>query len=181
MRRQSSASATSSPLRKERPQSLVLEGTKLTASSPATPHTDLPPSGTPSLISLPDVPEAAVKHVSLTEQLSATSLEKLRRLKHRLHRALGSHEVVTRDSSEEAETSPLVLATPPVTSPSTLPSPMLHTPDSPNAMFNANHFSQDPYSRPHTPLLRQDALDPSPTMSQITIKSSSPSDRETPV
>ncbi|XP_063845071.1 kinase D-interacting substrate of 220 kDa B-like isoform X8 [Scylla paramamosain] len=112
MRRQSSASATSSPLRKERPQSLVLEGTKLTASSPATPHTDLPPSGTPSLISLPDVPEAAVKHVSLTEQLSATSLEKLRRLKHRLHRALGSHEVVTRDSSEEAETSPLVLATP---------------------------------------------------------------------
>ncbi|XP_050730432.1 kinase D-interacting substrate of 220 kDa B-like isoform X8 [Eriocheir sinensis] len=181
--RRMSASTTSSPLHKqrERPQSLVLEGSKMTASSPATPHTDLPPSGTPSLVSLPDVPEAAIRQLSITEQLSATSLEKLRRLKHRLSRVLGSHEMVTRDSSEEAETSPLVLATPPASTPTTLPSPFSHTPDSPNMVFTSNHCAADPYSRPLTPLLRQEAIDPSPTASQITVKSSSPSDRETPV
>ncbi|KAG0717265.1 hypothetical protein GWK47_054811 [Chionoecetes opilio] len=115
------SSTTSSPLHtvvhRERPHSLVLEGTQHTASSPSSPNTDLLPSGTPSLVSLPDIIHEPVKHVSLTEQLSATSLDKLRRLKHRLHRALGSHEIITRDNSEEAETSPLVLATPGLTTP----------------------------------------------------------------
>lgn len=185
---QISLSTTSSPLRRDRPHSLNLGGSDRTSSSPATPQSDLPSSAfvrhnndhpyhDQPLASLPDLPEAlaaGMKHVSLAEQFSATSLEKVgRKLKHKLQRALGSHDSMGgggRDGSDDAETSPLVLATPTLSHQSPT--------DSYTPITTPNHCG-DTYSRPGTPLLRQDASEASPS-SQITIKSSS-ADRETPV
>ncbi|KAK8734968.1 hypothetical protein OTU49_005752 [Cherax quadricarinatus] len=179
--RRISFSNSSSPLRRDRPQSLNL-GRGLrdrTASSPATPQADQYSNDDVPLASLPDLPEAlaAMKHVTLAEQFSSTSLEKLRRLKNKLHRALSSHDSTSREPSDEAETSPLVLATPPLTC--TTPT---HSSPSPTPLPDdtqlVNHCS-NPTSRPITPLLRQDALEVSPT-AHITFKLPS-ADRETPV
>nr|XP_045615687.1 kinase D-interacting substrate of 220 kDa B-like isoform X5 [Procambarus clarkii] len=176
-----SLSNSSSPLRRDRPQSLNLGRGLLdrTASSPATPQADQFPNDEVPLASLPDLPEAlaGMKHVTLAEQFSSTSLEKLRRLKHKLHRALGSHDGALKDPSDDAETSPLVLATPPVscTTPACSSPPL--TPDLEHGHM-INHCP-DATSRPVTPLVRQDAFEASPN-SLITFKQP-PADRETPV
>ncbi|KAG7155950.1 hypothetical protein Hamer_G012096 [Homarus americanus] len=179
--RRISLSNSSSPLRRDRPQSLNLGGgiRDRTASSPVSPQTDQLLNDEVPLASLPDLPEAVagMKHVSLAEQFSSTSLEKLRRIKHKLHRALGSHDGAIRDSSDDAETSPLVLATPPYSCTTPTHTPPTLTPDVENA-HPLNHC-MDTSSHPITPLLRQDALETSPT-SQITCKLPSV-DRETPV
>lgn len=148
------------------------------ASSPTTPLTEQLPNDEIPVASLPDLPGAVagVKQLSLTEQFSATSLEKLRRLKHKLHRALGSHDGATGDPSDDNETSPLVLATPLSNTTPTGPSSCF-IPDIDGGQ-PLNHCS-DSFSRPITPLLRQNAFETSPS-SQITCKSS-PADRETPV
>ncbi|XP_071550191.1 uncharacterized protein Arms isoform X4 [Panulirus ornatus] len=179
--RRISLSNSSSPLRRDRPQSLNLGRGyhDQTASSPATPQADQLPNDEIPLASLPDLPEAVagMKHVSLAEQFSSTSLEKLRRLKHKLHRALGSHDSSIRDPSDDAETSPLVLASPPLSSATPTCPSSVHTPDVEDS-HPLNHCP-DGYSRSITPLLRQDAIEASPT-SLITSKPSSV-DRETPV
>ncbi|KAK4298503.1 hypothetical protein Pmani_029159 [Petrolisthes manimaculis] len=186
--RRISLSTTSSPLRRDRPHSLNLSSNDRTSSSPATPQSELTsaflsqysndPYHDQPLASLPDLPEAlaaGMKHMSLAEQFSATSLEKVgRKLKHKLQRALGSHDSMGgggRECSEDAETSPLVLATPTLSHQSPT--------NSFTSITTPNHCGGDAYSRPSTPLLRQDASEASPS-SQITIKSS-PADRETPV
>ncbi|XP_069989287.1 kinase D-interacting substrate of 220 kDa B isoform X3 [Penaeus vannamei] len=167
-----SVSNNSSPLRRSRPQSLNL-GRGLhdpDASSPDTPQQDNLKDGEIPQASLPDLPGAVagMKHVTLAEQFSSNSMEKLRRLKYKLHRALGSHDGPLSFPSDDAETSPLVLATP------TRPSPVT-TPDPEVACQNANSIETS--SRPLTPLLKN-AHDSSP--GRITCKLPS-ADRETPV
>ena len=68
-----------------------------------------------TLTSLPDIPTAldGAKHLSIAEQISATSLEKLRKLKYKLSRALTNSEGSSSyPQNDETETSPLVLASP---------------------------------------------------------------------
>ena len=79
--------------------------------------------------SLPDLPEAVADSVfrnpSLSDQFSASSIEKLRKLKTKLHRALGVPEgssgggimgpggtILMDPSEDDTENSPLVIATP---------------------------------------------------------------------
>ncbi|XP_066960027.1 kinase D-interacting substrate of 220 kDa B isoform X4 [Macrobrachium rosenbergii] len=180
--RRLSASNNSSPLKRDRPRSLNLGHETLIrkSSNPDSPQKehfdveDIPQA------SLPDLPGAVagMKTISLAEQFSANSLEKLRRLKHKLHRALGSHDGTVMVPADDAETSPLVLSTPPLsTTTPNCPSPSI-TPEleDPHAV---NHYPEI-RSRPLTPLVRQNARETSPTP-QIICKPQLSSDRETPV
>ncbi|KAK7080096.1 hypothetical protein SK128_027095 [Halocaridina rubra] len=176
------ASNHSSPLRRDRPQSLNLGHGQLIRkiSDPETPRkTDYLEKDDVPMASLQDLPGAvaATKTASLAEQFSATSLEKLRRLKHKLHRALGSHDGTISLPTDDVETSPLVLATPLSANTPNCPSPTLAA--DLEESNSVNHYPEI-RSRPLTPLVRQNAREMSPTP-QITCKPQSSSDRETPV
>ncbi|XP_068222822.1 kinase D-interacting substrate of 220 kDa B-like isoform X3 [Palaemon carinicauda] len=180
--RRLSASNNSSPLKRDRPRSLNLGHDTLErkSSNPDSSKKDQFDVEDIPQASLPDLPGAVagMKTISLAEQFSAHSLEKLRRLKHKLHRALGSHDGTVMVPADDAETSPLVLATPPLSTttpicPSTSTTPELEDPHA------VNHYPEI-RSRPLTPLVRQNARETSPTP-QIICKPQLSSDRETPV
>ncbi|XP_076046532.1 ankyrin repeat-rich membrane spanning isoform X4 [Oratosquilla oratoria] len=189
--RKLAVSNSSSPLRRDRPQSLNLgrrEHRKPRGSDSggvrdvlyledggSSPMDDislqLELSQEGPLSSLPDLPSAAassIRHVSLTEQFSASSMEKLRRLKHKLHRALG-HEHEHEDIHPD-ETSPLVLATPAGSSPSRTPELNRRPPSS----LTQNAHTNDTYVSPSS---TQD----SPSNMVTTTRVAVGADRETPV
>ena len=107
----------------DRPQSLNLEHTNDLPSNPHEDDLESPFSAKSinssvdnvALASLPDLPSAldGARHITIAEQISATSLEKLRKLKYKLSRALSNNEGNNSyPQNEENETSPLVLSSP---------------------------------------------------------------------